>query len=186
MKARIFRSETARPATVEDLKVSWEFELEGTDIDNIKRRAIREATKLGYMDELDKEALKSGWTRRLNGIHYRQFNWSVAGIYIQVLPEVETKVAEVEVEVETKVAEVEVETKVITKSQIETITGITEIEDRAISRINEVVKEKSSDLQYHHIVAIALKKVDAGKYNSGRTLRFTKPQAEKIIAELQQ
>ena len=91
MKARVFRTEAVRPSGKQDLETykSWEFELEGVDIENIKRRVIRQATKLGLIDKWDKEAIKPGWSRQFK-LDYRSFRYSCARIYVEVLPEVVT------------------------------------------------------------------------------------------------
>ena len=85
MKFQVFGSQTPRTADTKEFKKSWEFEIEAKDIERAKRQVIRQATKLGFIDELDKEAIKAGWNNFVcNGkrFQFRAFYYSVAGIYI--------------------------------------------------------------------------------------------------------
>ena len=78
----VFGSQTPRTASTEPLERTWEFEIEATDIESAKRKVIREASKRGLIDDYDKESIKAGW-QRYKGMHFRAFQYSVAGIYIQ-------------------------------------------------------------------------------------------------------
>ena len=79
-----------------DLQKSWEFEMDADDIKSAKRRMMRQARKLGHVDNSENrmttetDDLKSEWKRyshkQYEGtIHLKPYRYGTGGIYIQEL-----------------------------------------------------------------------------------------------------